>query len=147
MKRILACSLVIAAVLLAMPAGVSARPEVQEPVLGSRHFHPCIECSGWGTYKPRRIFNGGDPSGLAFAISWKGWGGRVASGYGENFIYKPQGGYYRTPVVIELRASRLGHCSVGGPLAYTHLEARVPGSPGGRLGPWLEWGDAKSICS
>src|SRR5579872_2840325 len=49
---------------------------------------------GWGTVRPSRIFNGGDPSGLVTQIHWTSWGGSVAVGHGLNSIFAPQGGYY-----------------------------------------------------
>lgn len=100
---------------------------------------------GWGTYKPREVFNGGDPSGDVSAISWKGWGKPIAYGFGKNPIFKPGGGYYPLPVVIELRVSNLGHCMPGGPLAYRRLATREPSQPGGKLGPWISWG-GRNIC-
>jgi hypothetical protein len=49
--------------------------------------------AGWGTAKPARIFNGGDPSGLVTHIRWASWGGSTANGHGLNWIFKPGGGY------------------------------------------------------
>ena len=101
---------------------------------------------GWGTYRPREIFNGGDPSGLVQTITWRSWGKPEAYGNGKTYIFKPTGGYYPGSVNIELRASNLGHCTSSGPLAYEHLDARVPTKPGGRLGPWFVWSSAKTLC-
>ena len=80
------------------------------------------------------------------AITWRHWGKTEAYGNGKTYIFKPTGGYYPGLVNIELRASDLGHCTTGGPLAYEHLDARVPAKPGGRLGPWFAWSDAKTLC-
>jgi hypothetical protein len=104
-------------------------------VLGSAAFAgPHGE--GWGTAKPTRIYNGGDPSGLVTHIHWKSWGGRSAIGYGLNAIFKPHGGYYSHLAQIELRAHGLGKCG-SGPRAYTQLSFRVPSYPGGPLGAWM----------
>jgi hypothetical protein len=86
-----------------------ARPQ---PVLGSRSFAG-PNGIGWGTYKPREIFNGGDPSGMIHAISWSTWGKTQTYGFGNAFIFRapPLGGYYPHAVQIELLASDLGRCT------------------------------------
>jgi hypothetical protein len=116
------------------------------PVLGSHNAVP-DGGTGWGSYRPHLIFNGGDPSGRAFDISWSRWGSPTVYGRGLNYIFKPKGGYYPKPVRIELRATDLGRCAPGGPSAYTHLEARVPVRPGGPLGSWFPWGSWPNICT
>jgi hypothetical protein len=103
--------------------------------------------TGFGSARPAKIFNGGDPSGLVTHIRWTGWGRSVATGRGLNAIFKPNGGYYAHLVTIVLRASNLGRCTPGGPRAYRRLAVRVPSHPGGRLGPWLLWSGAATICS
>ena len=115
------------------------------PLLGSKSFAGRAGV-GWGNYEPVEIFNGGDPSGMVNAISWTSWGKAVATGYGKGYIFKPGGGYYASPVQVELRATFLGHCSTAGPLAYEHLEAREPSRPGGQLGNWLAWSGGKTLC-
>src|SRR5207248_1052499 len=72
---------------------------------------------GWGTPHPRVIFNGGDPSGKAFALRWINWDGPFARARGSTWIFTPHGGYYAKPGTIELRAYRLGQCTAGGPRA------------------------------
>jgi hypothetical protein len=115
------------------------------PVLGSRSFN-APGAAGWGTVEPKKIFNGGDPSGLVEDIVWSGWGTADAYGDGEGFINRPTGGYY--PLVkVELRADMLGRCTPGGPPAYEHLDIRVPSRPGAPLGSWIPWGGTGSICS
>jgi hypothetical protein len=111
-------------------------------VLGAKAFAP--DGTGWGTSEPAEIFNGGDPSGLITEVHWSSWGDAQANGSGKNPIFKPQGGYYRRPVSIELRASGLGRCA--GRAAYTRLSVREPRRPGGPLGPWRSWSGATSIC-
>ncbi|HXW79341.1 MAG TPA: hypothetical protein VEJ84_07565 [Acidimicrobiales bacterium] len=136
----------IAVALLAGPsAAAGASTTIRAPVLGSKSFAgpPGV---GWGTYKPAEVFNGGDPSGMVKSITWTGWGTAQAVGYGQTYIFKPGGGYYAGSVRAELRASALGHCAPGGPLAYTQLAAREPSQPGGPLGRWFAWSGAKTIC-
>jgi hypothetical protein len=145
-----ACGL-LALVAVASAAGL--RPAADSPaaraagavVLGSKGF--ATRGAGWGDAHPSRIFNGGDPSGLVTHIHWTGWGDSLASGRGLSSIYEPRGGYYPQLVTIELQASNLGHCTAGGPLAYRRLSIRVPSHPGGRLGPWMQWSGASTICA
>lgn len=112
------------------------------PVLGSKAF-ALPDGEGWGSARPRRVFNGGDPSGLVTEIQWTSWGGDTAIGYGLGNIFKPRGGYYH-PVVVELRAQDLGHC--GAQPAYTQLAIRVPSRPEAPLRAWRLWSEARSLC-
>lgn len=112
-------------------------------VLGSSSFAPMGD--GFGSSKPTRIFNGGDPSGLVTHIRWRHWGSAKAIGFGRNAIFRPHGGYYARLARIELRATRRSTCD-GNP-AYTHMDVRVPRRPGGRLGKWQSWSGAQSICT
>lgn len=124
--------------------GVDATAPVRV-VLGAKAFAP--QGNGFGTVKPRKIFNGGDPSGLVSNITWSHWGSATATAAGKTSIFKPQGGYYHTLVRAQLKASNLGHCTANGPLAYRRLQIRVPSRPGGRLGRWLLWSGSKTICT
>jgi hypothetical protein len=139
--------LVVAAALTAIAASAGAIPAsagaAANPVLGSKAFTGSVG-NGFGTAEPSAIFNGGDPSGSVTKIHWTGWGSPSAIGYGLNPIFKPRGGYYAKPARIELRATDLGKC--GNRAAYTRLEIRVPKHPGGKLGKWLLWSGAKTIC-
>jgi hypothetical protein len=136
-------ALVLSAAFTAASSGAS--DSTGEVVLGSARFaQPHGE--GWGTSKPAKIFNGGDPSGLVTQIYWTHWGSNVAIGHGLNAIFKPRGGYYRQLVHIELRAYDLGRCSANGPRAYTRLSVREPSRPGGPLGKWVSWSGSKTIC-
>lgn len=137
---------IILAVLAAAAVGAGAlvaHGSTGPPVLGSPAFAtPYGE--GWGSAKPRRLYNGGDPSGLVREIRWTSWGGAAAYGYGINSIFKPKGGYYPQPVIVEVRAQNLGKC--GSQSAYTRLYVRTPVKPEGPLGPWNEWSEAKTLC-
>ena len=103
---------------------------------------------GWGDVKPKRIDNGGVPSGVVVKIHWRRWGSAVALGRGQTYIYKPRGGYYKKRGAIKLRASRRGTCpGTNGQRAYTRLRARVVKRPGGKFGRWFSWAGTKDICS
>ncbi len=117
-------------------------------VLGSKYFLSSVRDGGigWGTARPKTIFNGGDPSGDVIKVRWTTWGGNVAVGYGRNWIFKPTGGYYATPVTIELKATNVGLCYKGGPPTYRKVVAREPSRPGGRMGDWFLWGGQKTVC-
>jgi hypothetical protein len=99
---------------------------------------------GWGTERPETIFNGGDLSGLISDVHWSSWGGAVARGHGRHSLFKPSGGYYRHPVVAQLKAKRIGACE--GRRAYLKLLVRQPRRPGGPLGPWRSWSGPQTIC-
>lgn len=113
-------------------------------VIGSAEFAK-PDGEGWGTSMPTKLYNGGDPSGLMNEIRWTSWGGNTSIGYGLNSIFKPGGGYYSRPVIIELRAQKLGKCSSSGPRAYTQLYVRGPSRPEGLIGAWHSW-SATSLC-
>jgi hypothetical protein len=122
----------------------SAKPETSV-VLGKKQVRP--NAVGFGTTRPRLIFNGGGRSGRAWHLRWRDWGTVAAYAHGLTWIVSSRGGYYRNPGRIELRASRIRRCSRSGPLAYTFLQARTALRPGGRLGHWLAWGGWKSACT
>ena len=139
---VLIAALAVASAAFATAPGTTAARHV---VIGSKKFAPGGD--GWGTSRPRRLYNGGDPSGLAFKIHWRAWGTKRARGRGRTYTYKPGGGYYRRSVRIKLRAYRLGHCSRGGPPAYRRLKVKVQKRPGGRrYTRWLLWSGAKTLC-
>jgi hypothetical protein len=145
-RRFVAPVVVVAAVgasagLWAAVVGATAPARI---VLGAKAFAP--RGVGFGTVKPKEIFNGGDPSGLIQDISWRHWGSSSATGTGKTSIFKPGGGYYPELVGAQLKASNLGHCTAHGPLAYRRLEAREPSRPGGQLGRWFLWSGQQSIC-
>ncbi len=131
----------------ALIAGALAAPSLAAGgsgvVLGSKAFAP--NGWGWGTSRPKSIFNGGDPSGMVTHIRWRSWGGPAATGFGRNPIFKPKGGYYRRLARVELRAEDIGSCK--GRRAYRQLSVRAPSHPGGKLGHWQSWAGATSICS
>ncbi|MBS1846376.1 MAG: hypothetical protein JST53_18355 [Actinobacteria bacterium] len=134
-------ALILATFALGALAGSAGAAAI--PTLGAKAFAAPYG-KGFGTAEPKEIFNGGDPSGSVRDIKWTGWGNPSAIGYGLNPIFKPHGGYYRKPARIELRATALGKC--GKQAAYTKLEVRIPKKPGGKLGKWMSWSGAYTIC-
>lgn len=112
-------------------------------VLGGKVYGG-INGEGWGTAHPALIYNGGDASGSITEVRWSSWGGPVAHGRGRHPIFKPRGGYYRHPVVAQLKAIDIGSCE--GRQAYLRLLIREPRRPGGRLGPWRSWAGPQTIC-
>ena len=143
-RRFVACSCALIASAAILLAGTAAGAQTGI-ILGKKHL--LTDGVGWGTVHPRLIFNGGDPSGKAWHLTWSVWGAASADARGLTWISRPNGGgYYSKPGAIQLRASRIGHCTAHGPRAYTRLQARVAVRPGGRLGKWFAWGGWKSIC-
>ncbi|MGH2958833.1 MAG: hypothetical protein ACRDKE_04465, partial [Solirubrobacterales bacterium] len=113
-------------------------------VLGSPNVAPTG--SGWGIEQPGSISNGGVPSGNAWDITWKEWGGPTAYGTGKTSLYRPAGTYYGKPGAIRFRATAVGTCLEDGGPAYTQLSARIAHWPGGPLGEWFPWARLSSIC-
>ena len=142
---------VLGTTIAAVCAGIALEPTSGSPasastpvVLGASSFAP--NGAGFGTARPRVIDNGGVPSGVIHNIRWSSWGGRIARGTGRTSIYKPGGGYYRTPVRARIKAYRVGRCDDGGPRAYLQMKVRVPSYPGGPLGRWFLWSGARRLC-
>jgi hypothetical protein len=134
-----------AVAMLAMSVTAVAMPPL-EPVLGNKAFAP--RGGGFGTAHPKSFFNGDDQAGFVGHITWKNWGtSAVATGVGQNPIFKPTGGYYATPARIELRAYDLGTCPGSNRPAYRRLLFREPRVPGGRPGPWKSWVPHHTICT
>lgn len=130
-----ATSVVVASVVAAGPAA-TAKPAT--PVLGIKGL--MLHGSGWGRARPRNLHNGGVPSGSIQAIRWRGWGDPTARGTGRHPTYRPEGGYYKSLGVIQLKASRLGTCAgAPGKRAYTRLVARSQIRPRGPFGDWYPW--------
>jgi virginiamycin B lyase len=115
------------------------------PLLGPTNQTLAYYAEGWGEIAPAVISNGGAAaSGTITQIHWSSWGGNVAVGRGLNPTYTPHGGYYRKPVVIELRASNVKRCKVGGRPVYTRFTAREQVRPSGPIGKWFAW--ASNMC-
>jgi hypothetical protein len=81
--------------------------------------------AGFGTVKPARIDNGGDPTGLVTHITWKSWGGSQAIGTGTGVWVGPnQAVAQGRPAKVTVEAFRLGMCH--GKLAYRAVEWYFP---------------------
>jgi hypothetical protein len=120
--------------------------EESQVTLGSSKFYAPIS-RGFGTVRPKEIFNGGDPSGHVTNITWDSWGGAEATGHGMNAIFKPAGGYYATQVRIDLSARNVGTCPGESHPSYRQLFAREPSRPGGKPGKWFLWAEAHDLCA
>lgn len=72
---------------------------------------------GYGTVAPRKIYNGGDPTGLVYDITWSNWGDVQAKGTGTA-LHVPAGGYVpdAKPERATVVAYNLGPCQ--GKTAY-----------------------------
>jgi virginiamycin B lyase len=129
------------------PAGGNCVGPSSPPILfGSTDYRAGPYGSGWGEVAPRTISNGGaSASGTIYEIHWRSWGGRVAVGRGRHPTFKPHGGYYRRPVVIKLRASRIKRCKRHSRLVYTRFTVREQVKPGGRFGKWFAWD--RNMCN
>lgn len=120
---------------------------IEIPVLGVRHTFGA-NSSGWGRVRPTSLYNGGAASGDILRIRWSNWGAAIARGSGQNFIAKPSGGLYPTPVAIRLRATDLGRCHRNGPRVYRRLKYSEPARPGGPFGLWRIWTrDHRDLCT
>ncbi len=126
------------------PAGASA--ENDTAVLGKRDFMGEYG-KGWGTVKPRVIYNGGTAGGYVKKIGWRDWGTYKAHARGRTYAYKPGGGMYRRSVGIKLRAFDKGTCPGSSKTAYRRLKVSVQKRPGGRFGRWHSWSGSPTICT
>jgi virginiamycin B lyase len=127
------------------PTRACVGPSSAPILFGTRRYLPGYYATGWAEVAPPTISNGGAAaSGTIFQIHWRSWGGRVAVGRGLNATYTPHGGYYRRPVVIELRASRIRSCGPAGRRVYTRFVVREQVRPGGPMGKWFTW--ARNMC-
>ena len=136
------CAVTVGVALISL---ATAATTGQQVVLGKKHL--TYAGFGWGTAHPRAIFNGGDPSGHAWHLTWRNWGTATAYARGLTILPRPGGNFYPKPARIELRASRISRCTKHGSRAYTRLAERTPAKPGGRLGKWESWSGWNSICN
>ena len=101
---------------------------------------------GWGTPRPALLDNDGDPSGHAWNIRWTGWGTAVASGSGLTYALGTKYGSGYTIYRLQLRASRIGHCTTNGPVAYTRLEVRIAPLKRSNFSAWQLWNLRPNVC-
>ena len=141
---VVVASLAVGAVTIAPAAArPESRPAREKIVLGGV-VYGAPTGAGWGAERPHRLYNGGDLSGLISRIHWVSWGGAEARGHGRHSLFRPRGGYYHHPVVIQMRAKQVGTCE--GRRAYLRLLVREPRRPGGPLGPWRSWAGPQTLC-
>jgi hypothetical protein len=109
-----------AAVLLGIGTAVAAAGQV--PVLAGPWS---MGQQGYGHVRPRKIFNGGDPTGLVRMIHWNSWGGAHATGTGSALWVGPHqivaAGKFETAHVVLFQ---LGTCH--GRAAYNAIEWYFP---------------------
>jgi hypothetical protein len=121
-------------------AGKCAHPPKPRLLFGPTDYDGGPYAEGWGEVAPPVVSNGGaSASGTISRIHWRSWGGRVATARGRHPEFKPHGGYYRKPLVIKLRASRIRRCKHGGRRVYTRFTVQEEKKPGGRFGKWWAW--------
>ena len=93
------------------------------PVLGVPHLHPYSQ--GFGTIRPRTVYNGGDPTGAFSNITWASWGGTIARGKGTANWTPANGGVVNSyPQPAQLAAYDLTKCE--GRSTYRHLAVWFP---------------------
>jgi sugar lactone lactonase YvrE len=127
------------------PRGTCRAASTPPVLFGPQDYMPAYYAAGWGEAAPAIVSNGGaSASGTISQIHWRSWGGKVAAGRGLHPTFMPHGGYYRRPVVIELRASAIRRCKPGGRLVYTRFTVREEVRPGGPMGKWFAW--ARNMC-
>ena len=113
-----------AAVLVGLAiAGAPSASADPQPTLG-RAWAPSVQ--GYGTVRPARVFNGGDPTGDIWDITWSSWGGEQATGAGTSYWVPPgagAAGSVKEPATIV--AYNLGTCD--GQLMYQAAKWYFPG--------------------
>lgn len=118
-KTLRAAAVVVGLAIAGAPSA-SADPQ---PTLGSV-WNPSVK--GYGTVRPARVFNGGDPTGDIWDITWSSWGGEQATGTGTSY-YEPPGASvaesFKEPATIV--AYNLGTCQ--GQLMYQAAKWYFPG--------------------
>jgi hypothetical protein len=123
-RRFLALLVVAIAAFALVPAtGVGAHHAHRQRVVLGNSAGPSQ--SGYGEAHPRKISNGGDPSGLLLDVHWKHWGSKRATGWGRGLFIWPglavaEGIRARARVV----AFHLGTCE--GHAAYNAVEWFFP---------------------
>ncbi len=130
---------VLAAVLaMAGSAAVPSAAADPQPTLG-RALTPNQQ--GYGTVRPAKVFNGGDPTGMIFDITWSSWGGPQATGTGTAY-WDPPGAAVAESVAepATIVAYNLGSCN--GQLMYQAVDWYFPGQ-----GESFNPDDTYNICT
>jgi hypothetical protein len=119
-RRVAAATAVLA---LAGGAAVPPASADPEPTLGQA-WTPNQD--GYGMVRPAKVFNGGDPTGMIWDISWSSWGGERAEGTGTSYWEAPGAAVAESvsrPATIV--AYNLGTCD--GQLMYQAAKWYFPG--------------------
>jgi hypothetical protein len=144
-----ATSFVLLAVvgLALVPIAVGRSESRGRVILGSRISFPSKlpYDTGWGTSHPVAIDNGGDPTGRAWSLRWRSWGSATATAAGFTYLEPTTTRNWRKGRV-QLRATRIGHCSSAGPRAYTRLYVRVAELRSGSWSAWFLWNLRPNLC-
>ena len=132
--------------LLAAASASAEEPTAAEvPVLGVEGVLRALRRRLRASRNRKSIFNGGDPSGEVSEIHWQQLGrpdrDRLRA---QPDLPAAAAATTASSARVELRATELGKCAEQ--VAYTRLEIRAPKHPGGKLGQWLLWSGAKTIC-
>jgi hypothetical protein len=81
---------------------------------------------GYGTVRPAKVFNGGDPTGMIWDITWGSWGGEQATGTGTANWEAPGATVADSvPAPATIVAYNLGTCN--GQLMYQAAKWYFPG--------------------
>jgi len=100
---------------------------------GSGHGQPTLglltgtfaQGSGFGQVKPKKVYNGGDPTGLVTSITWHDWGGGQATGTGLSDYVAPGQSVAQGKIEpVRIVAFDLGTCS--GRYMYAAVEWYFP---------------------
>ena len=117
----------IAATIAVAACSTTGAPAVRadpQPTLGGV-WNPSVR--GYGTVQPSRVFNGGDPTGDIWDITWASWGGEQAIGTGMSYAIPPGAvsvaQSVKQPATIV--AYNLGYCN--GQLMYQAAKWYFPG--------------------
>jgi PAB1-binding protein PBP1 len=117
-----------AATIIAAACSTTGAPSAwanPQPTLG-RAWAPSVK--GYGTVQPARVFNGGDPTGDIWDITWSSWGGEQAIGTGTSYGIPPGAASVaesvKEPAMIV--AYNLGNCN--GQLMYQAAKWYFPGN-------------------
>jgi hypothetical protein len=82
MLVLLAVAATVAGLAASASAGVHRQPILSPKAYPYLRFSGLKNTIGFGQVKPRKIYFGGDETGLVCGIHWHGWGNRTARGTG-----------------------------------------------------------------
>lgn len=108
------------------PAGTAPVQGAATPLLGLPGWGAGVgNQEGYGSARPRVVYNGGSPSGRITAITWSSWGGPTADGDGRALNVSNSKGVADAPEEpAKIRAFDLDICN--GQLVYRHVKWWFP---------------------